>query len=275
MYGIRNTKRGFIGGLTPSSYIGIGKGLSPYRNCIHKEVEVEAAAAPFSFGNALKFDGIDDSFNTNATLSEMSITNQITITLWIKCVDTPAQYDAIMGNPTNSSWSDGITVYWNSANAIRFSLNGYNTNYVNATIAAPSNWNHVALVYNSALGTNTIKVYVNGALASEGTSFTSNLTATSNQLKIGSLPAYLSNKVVFDKIAVFNSPLSLLQIQNIYNKGNGADENTDVEPKLWYNLNESGNTTTAVNEGTLGTAKNGTLLNFNFNANSGWIKHAA
>ncbi len=112
------------------------------------------------YDGGLLFDGIND-YAEAENESLFDITNQITVSAWIKVGDFNKSYQAIV-TKGDSAWR--LQRYSNT-NRIEFSCTGISINQYgqilsNTTITADNQWHHVAGVYNGS----AIKIYIDGVL---------------------------------------------------------------------------------------------------------------
>jgi hypothetical protein len=103
------------------------------------------------FGNALKFDGVDDRVKLpNSVLNGLT---DITSEFWVKTTDTVA--GIVTG--ANSSNDNEYLIFWDSANEIELYIKG--SRYTMPVIAlTDDNWHHVAVVRAGS----EVSVYVDG-----------------------------------------------------------------------------------------------------------------
>ncbi len=177
------------------------------------------------FGNALKFDGVDDYVSTT-TITHNIGTGDFTWSAWIKLnsLNGSPSGDTIFSNGSYSPWfgiantTGRVVIYWAGANTF--------TNSITA-----GSWNYVVLKRQGS----TISSYINGVL--DPTTFT---IATSMANAVGymgtsgsSITQDLTNGLV-DQVRIYNYARTPAQIAWEYNKG---------APVAYYKLNECTGTT--------------------------------
>jgi hypothetical protein len=224
--------------------------------------QAAGGGAPFAFGNALEFDGVND--YVSSALSSYTQTNDITLSFWIK-EDTPSSFNAIMTIPM--SGGQPLTLLYDSGGSygqFTFGVRGLSSNRVSSGITK-TNWNHILLSGKPSIG---LSCYINGVLIS--TVATGALGVYANNFDLGRYGGSYGN-VMLDEVAVLGgTAATLTNAQNLYNSGNGADFNSVMgSSDVYYHLDESGTATTAVDSS--GNGNDGTLNNF---ATSGmWVAH--
>jgi hypothetical protein len=205
---------------------------------------------PFSFGNALKFDGVNDYTSTPLTKAELG--TSFTIGTWIKLDSSISVPSCIYTMGTTPVAATPFIFVQTTASGIRFYVN---QNFRMSITINRDEWYYIALNYESS----NWSVFVNGVSASTYAGGLGNFTA-SNLYIGGNLTG--NSKITIDEFSVWTQELTPTQNLNQYNSGLGNFANLDVEPLLWYNCNEADGSTTLVNSGSGGASYNGTLNNF-------------
>ena len=229
-----------------------------------------------SFGQAINFDGIDDYVQT--TYAGINGTNNRTIEAWIRTT----------GNfVPNNGGSQGVLVDYGTfingqrftfnvlwANAIRLEVGG---NGISGTIPVnDGSWHHVAVVFSNP--GNTIELYVDGVLDTQGSLTIPVNTGTTNDIMIGRRIDGLNYfEGDIDEVRIWNTALTQATIQANMNSelcnANGAGllayyQFNDGTP----NGSNSTNTTAIDNSGNW---HDGTLNNFALSGNSSnWVTGA-
>jgi len=209
-------------------------------------------------GSALQFDGKDDYVNCGNS-SSLDITDEITVEAWVK-PDMAKNADIVSrysySGPTNNGgyilrlWNDG-KFYFVTLND---SQGGISAN------ANMKKWNHVVATYDADVGTNNMKLYVNGLLANQTTRANAIKSITQN-LKIGAFSYYYDGMV--DSVKIYNRALSEAEVRYHYNHG-GPVAHWDMDEGSGLTINDkSGNG----NDGTISGAtwtegKYGSALSF-------------
>jgi trimeric autotransporter adhesin len=205
---------------------------------------------PFSFGNALKFDGVND--YTSSSLTKAELGTSFTIGSWLKLDSSVAVSSCIYNIATTPTNPSPFIFVQTTSLGIRFYVN---QNFRMSITINRDEWYYIALNYESS----NWSVFVNGVSASTYAGGLGVFDATN--LYIGG-PLVGYSKITIDEFSVWTQELTPTQNLNQYNSGLGNFANLDVEPLLWYNCNEADGSTTLVNSGSGGASYNGTLNNF-------------
>ncbi len=211
---------------------------------------------PFSFGNALQFDGVND-YVSLSPINNGDVDHSYS--MWIKHDQTVSGF-SIAYLRSSSSASEYIGTLNNTG--IRY--RAYNIADFTVPAFIVGNWFHVVITYESGVGT---RLYYNGVESTTG------LIAGTQNFKLDNIGRYASSiygAKTMDEIAVYNKTLTFAEVTGLYNSGNG-DYATNYSPAnliAYWRMNESGTDTTAIDE--TGTY-NGTLNNFP--ASGMWVAH--
>lgn len=133
---------------------------------------------PTFTNNSIVFDGVND-YAPCGNSSSLSFTNSFSLSIWCSSNNLSGYRSPIM-KTTSSSWNDGYGIF-QYQNAMYFYVNLWNgaqTVSVSRGVFGITNW----------IGTydgTKLRLYENGSLASEGSSFTSNVNNSNNNLEIG------------------------------------------------------------------------------------------
>lgn len=179
-------------------------------------------------GNGLKFDGVDDYVQFNASPSFDINGNAVSVSVWVKLDYLPADMPYGFG-PIFDSDGDEYNLYEDKANnELRFKVTTANYTAERPGIAGSAlktgEWMHIVGVYNGA----QVQIYLNGYLKDSH-----NLTGN---VKTGQVPM-LGKSVVngvptffkggMDNVQVFNRALSSAEIEDMYKSFRTAG----VDPK--------------------------------------------
>ena len=164
------------------------------------------------FGNALQFDGVDDSFSTASNLSVLNITNNVTIETWIKFDQVHSDWVRLIGKGDNINRNYGL---WLATNGkLLFQMYGGTALGLESTTALQAGvWYHIAAIKNG----NTAKIYINGI---EDATISTTVNPQINTLPLTVGYGYLHTwlKGALDEVRVWNVARSLSQIQQgMYN----------------------------------------------------------
>lgn len=211
---------------------------------------VGSGATPFSFGNALQFDGVNDYTSTSITNVELG--TSFTIGGWIKLdssITTPSCIYLFGNSPTDNT---PFIYAQTTASGIRFYVN---QNYRISITINRDEWYYISLNYESS----NWSVFVDGVSVDSYSGGLGLFTSTNFYIG-GNLVS--NSKITIDEFSIWTQKLTPTQNLNQYNLGDGNFANIDVEPLIWYNCNEADGETTLVNSGSGGATYNGTLNNF-------------
>ena len=203
---------------------------------------------PFSFGNALQFDGVND---------YVSFSNLTTTTTWT------VSYWFIFGS--NMILSDFGTNYIQHFNSTYVRIKtGSDSRFYAVPNMNDGNWHNNVVSVNSGVA----RVYLDGveSLAGAQTNNTSININTLGTFNGGSF--YFNNKL--DEIAIWVGTSATSQNAiDLYNGGNGALASSVIaSPTAYWRMNGTSGDSTAIDE--QGTY-NGTLNNFN--TATCWVAH--
>lgn len=199
----------------------------------------QAIAAGFTNVYSMDCDGIDDYAESADSMSTLGFgsTNTFSVSFWIKCTAAPVSFDGFLGSTTSINWNDGFGFY-HAGNILYFFVNHYNSNKASVPFTAATtalNWNHIVGVYDGTLGSDNIKLYINGVVGTND-ALTVNLTGTANEFEIGRMQgtgtSYMG-AARYDETAIFNTALSASDVTAIYNSGTPASL-AAYSPVVWY-----------------------------------------
>jgi hypothetical protein len=195
--------------------------------------------APFSFGNALQFDGVDDYVNTGLnTFSSLfyNANGQYTLSFWVKpnsISNYPVLFSSSLttGNLFLELGNNTNTLYWGSASGFRtYSAVGFSL----------SSWNHFTIT-KTGLGNNG-DIYLNGTLLSNYTGSILDIANINLSLLIGKyVSGSLNINGVMDETAIWNGVSATAQnALDLYNSGNGALASSIIpNPTAYWRFDES------------------------------------
>jgi len=216
--------------------------------------------APFSFGNALRFDGAND----NVTFSTISLTEG-TISFYVN----PKQnnYLRVIGADGSANFSYINPQIGFSKVLFRVNSAANQVFFTDPIGMTQNNWYHIVCTFNST----TANCYVNGQACAENPFSLSATSQTVQFVNMGRLWNTTNySQHITDELAIWNTVLSATDVANLYNSGNG-DYATNYSPdnlQAYWRMNGSGTDTIAVDEQ---GNYDGTLNNFP--ASGMWVAH--
>ena len=213
-------------------------------NSTSTEWSVDNNAYPSVYQSSLNFNGNTQAIDCGVG-SRFDI-DQITISNWVKfnSVSTNLQIISGIRNTSNGIMPYTLSARDNSGVKFRFLINqssdsAYKIIYSNDNIVADT-WYHVVGV---ADGSN-VQMYVNGDLQTDQTTYDGTITSPTQNFNIGRQPSqplyYLDGQV--SNVAVFDTGLSLSQVETLYNNGT-PEASISHSPVSWWKLD---NTTTGL-----------------------------
>jgi hypothetical protein len=222
---------------------------------------VFGGVAPFEFGNALQFDGINDYVSFSPILKEAP-TPGFCFGFWIRFTSTPS-FEHIIGDSTSiNQW-----FRWNNSTSATF--RSRNVGAATTTFSFPaistSTWYYVAV---SLIGS-TNYLWINGIRYTGDSDNYDNENI--NIDRIGTDGINYGEFIIDELFVKAGSALTNQNVLDLYNSGNGQYA-TDVIDSLgvYYRFNESGLATVATDSS--GNGNDGTLNNFTSPPDY-WVTH--
>lgn len=183
-------------------------------------------------GQALRFDGVDDYFETDLANNLMDSYQTGAVSAWVKTSvsgtgDFLAYANSTDVNSANSEWevSNGVP-------AFEFQCSGWGRTYGSITVN-DNKWHHIVF---SADGTNPVKIYVDGVLDSTNYSGACgnntywvadilNIGSYNNYIDIGTLRRSTGLNDQFpgliDEVRIYNRTLSAAEVMQLYRASGG------------------------------------------------------
>ncbi|HRS72274.1 MAG TPA: hypothetical protein P5175_10540 [Anaerohalosphaeraceae bacterium] len=113
-------------------------------------------------GNVLSFDGVNGSYiRVPSSPSLNAVAKQITIAMWLYTNTTAVRQLIEKGGTSGAAWYTapwGIRLETNRQLLLKWG----NADFLKSTAIPSNTWTHVAMTYDSTLGTNNTKFYING-----------------------------------------------------------------------------------------------------------------
>ncbi len=215
---------------------------------------------PFTFGNALQFDGVNDYVD----ISELSLSGEFTISMWINSARFTANQAPLLGHNTNNV--DYFEFRGNSSVRLRNSAGI--TNFAMPALSTGVWYNYIF----TRDASNNVRTYINNVESSTGSLSNS---GTYNIENIGAHIAFgWESQGTYDEVAIWNTELSPTDRAALFNEIDGVGQGdfaTNYSPanlQAYWRMNGSGTDTTAVDEQ---GNYDGTLNNFP--ASGMWVAH--
>ena len=172
-------------------------------------------------GSALEFDGTDDYVNLGNESESLRIRGSMTMTAWFN--KTSYGQGGLIGK-----WASGnpqssylLTTYYDGSRLAMYVANGSTSCYNNFQSASqyPLNqWNYVAGVFDDE--SDTVKVYLNGELYSQGACSISSIYDSSWPVHVGNWGGTTWGSTLFDgiidELKIYNRPLNASEILDNY-----------------------------------------------------------
>ncbi len=226
------------------------------------------------FGNALRFDGVNDYVNASKATQLGFTSGDFSMSFWIN-VPTGAPTDrGLMGRGTDTT--DGWFVYYSGTPDIQFYTvqSGAQQAVTSSTWTTFDTWHHIAITRTGATG----KIFKDGVQIGTASLFVDPIYNANRDFFIGGKSTELTNggKATIDEVMIFNRSLSATEIKKIYEgRHNISIPLKFTEPKntldngliLYAPLEEGSGTTTYDYSGYNNT---GTLTNMNTSNPAGW-----
>lgn len=214
----------------------------------------------FSFGNALRFDGVNDYVSFTNPISKPAGDPGYAISLWVNFPATPSFEYLLGASSAASEW-----LRFNSTTSVTFRSRPSGVGTTTWTIPAISidTWYHVAV---SLVG-GTNELWING------TKYTGDADNYDiENLSIDTIGEFggAYGQFIMDELAIqTGSGLTQTDVDFLYNSGNGNSALEVMTPGVYYKLDESGTESTAVDSS--GNSNDGTLNNFTLPG--AWVAH--
>jgi len=180
------------------------------------------------FGQAFRFDGVNDYVDITGNPSSLQITSNLTISAWVKARSFPNGDDNYIVTKTSGigevAYKLGATID-NAVEqfSIAVSVDGTSLarRYTSTTIKADQYY-HVVGVYDAS--SQTLNIYINGALNNgtlAGAAVPASIFNSSGDVLLGKYEADPSRNFngLIDDVRIYNRALSATEIRQLYNMG--------------------------------------------------------
>ena len=224
-------------------------------------------AAPFAFGNALEFDGVNDYVSLMGA-NAIKSAQPFSMSFWFNAVD--ATSTRLAGFSTNAGRGLFIGLSTGVYANLYFICADGSSNRISHTFSN-NTWYHCVITYNG-LGFTTrsnYNCYINGA--SKTVNASSVFSSAASEVTIGAQGSLFGGSGIQDEWYYWdNYELTSTDVSNLYNGGSGDYASVVAStPTFELTFNESGTDTTAVDSS--GNGNNGTLNNFTLPG--AWVAH--
>lgn len=166
---------------------------------------------------ALNFDGVDDNVRV-LDANTLSPVEKVTVAAWIYPVSAAGtDYKRIVNKSENSD--DGEYTLWlyNDGRMIWY-VNNWTLGYVFSTAVLLNKWIYVVGVFDGSIGSNKLKIYINGELNNEGNTTSASITNTAYNLYVGNWGSGTRPfNGLIDEVRIYNRALSSDEIKLMYN----------------------------------------------------------
>jgi len=186
-------------------------------------------SATGKIGNALSFDGINDSgITSSSAIADWKFLHNtgfdVSISVWIYVDNTSAGTRGIVATMNGNSSDNGF-LFFQSGNLVKIISQVGTTSqfFASTNTLTASAWNHVVLTINET--TNDVKIYINNSVDT-GASY--NKTSTVNPESVMGIMwdtqsgSYLPGDI--DELTIFKDRvLTSAEVSSLYNSGNGME----------------------------------------------------
>jgi chitodextrinase len=161
------------------------------------------------FGNALSFNGTNAQVVINDSAS-LHLTTAVTLEAWVNPSSAPTGWQDVIYKPLDNYFLEASSTNGNKpGTGVLLTSSAEPLVYGSARLAA-STWAHLAMTYDGT----TLKIYVNGTLASS-TAQSGTMTTSTNALQIGGDTTFGQYfKGLIDEVRIYNIALTQAQIQS-------------------------------------------------------------
>ena len=197
----------------------------------HNNFDIQLADIPtFTNTYSLDYDGVDDYVGVD-NISSLNNATSLSFSGWVKKTS-----GNVVGFESYVNSTDRIILYWWSNNTVYFGVRNGSSSPSASSSLTIYDWNHIAGTFDGA--TNTIKLYINGVLASTKTSQPSSTSANvGSNFKIGISNNTTYNNGFIDEVSVYDKVLTQEEITSI---ASAPIDLTDLSPIAWYRMGDNG-----------------------------------
>jgi len=193
---------------------------------LNADLQNDATGAGWISGKidgCFEFDGLDDFFETPSTATELQLSADYSLSVWIWADSNQVTWAAITSRCTPTGNDNHWTLQWDNSAGTSKKLTVYHPGGANwrssYTLADAKNaWRHIAITYR--LSPARIQLYVDGVFHSESTSLTQGPGSGNGKFRIGCDRAAYTWRGKIDDVRVYNRVLTPGDIQSLHNMGN-------------------------------------------------------
>ena len=206
---------------------GLGQTTSDYSGwALPASLQNDPAGSGWTSGGQLSgafdFDGADDFFETATSVTELQITGDYSIAVWIYAKPTQVALAAICCRCTPTGSDNQWSLQFDNQPGSSKQLSVYHPGGQNWqstwTLADAQNaWHHVTVTYRQAPA--RIQLFVNGTLHSESTILTQSPGSGNGKFRIGCDRTTNTWNGMIDDLRIYNRVLQPTEIQNLYFMG--------------------------------------------------------
>jgi len=171
---------------------------------------------------AFDFDGADDYFETGVSATELQLTDDYSLSVWIYAEPSQNTWAAIICKCTPTGNDNHWTLQWNNAGGsskrlILYHPGGSNWTSTYTLADAASAWHHIVLTYRHSPA--RVQLYIDGAFHSESSSLTQGPGSGSGKFRIGCDRATYRWHGKIDDVRIYDRVLTTGEIETLYNMG--------------------------------------------------------
>ena len=205
---------------------------------------------PFANTKSLSFDGVDDRVDVSS-ISSLNNASALSFSGWVKKTS-----GNVAGFECYTTAQDRIILYWWSDNKVYFSVRNGSNSAAASSLLTTYNWNHICGTFDG--GTNTIKLYINGVLASTQTGQPSSTSATiGNNFHIGLSNGSTYSNGNIDEVCLLDRVATPTEIVTLSTAP--TVDLIDLNPLAWYRNGDGDTYPTITDNGSGGN--DGTMTN--------------
>jgi chitodextrinase len=175
-------------------------------------------AGQATYGQALSFDGVNDAVSVANPSTYNFGTADFTMALWAKRNALGGGQRHLFSKCNSTLWQSGCKELYFDANN-RLTFGSFSTGDTISSTIADTNWHHIALTFTDS--TNTLRIYVDGALVTTATKALEADAAT-HVVTLGNLHSSNPFSGLLDELRVYSRVLTLAEIQ--------TDRTTPITP---------------------------------------------